>query len=136
MSWRLASRAPPSDETSAKPKPDEVIVFHDFFTAGLRLPLDPAIVAVFKLSGVFLHQMTPTSFVRLNLYMWLTKTCRLTPSADGFAHVFCCHFLPKTVLVRAGDEKVRRRSHSSASTYSPLRARCQDLDRLQEQVGD
>ena len=62
-------------------------------------------MAVFKLFGVFLHQMTPTSFLRLNLYMWLTKTCRLTPSAEGFACVFRYHFQLKTVLMHAGDDE-------------------------------
>ena len=42
-------------ETSAKPHPDEVVVFHDFFPTGLRFPLDPAVVEVFMLFGVFLH---------------------------------------------------------------------------------
>jgi hypothetical protein len=92
-------RAPPTGETSAKPHPDEVIIFRDFFTAGLRFPLDPAMVKIFKLFGVLLHQMTPTLVLRLSLYMWLTKTCKLTPSAEGFAHAFCCHFQLKTVVV-------------------------------------
>ena len=35
--------------------------------------------------------------------MWLTKTCRLVPSAEGFACVFRCHFQPKVVTVRTDD---------------------------------
>ena len=86
------ARALPAGETEAKPQPDEVVVFCDFFIAGLRFTLDPVVVEIFKLFDVYTHQMTPTSFVRLNLYMWLTKTCQLTPSSEGFAHVFRCHF--------------------------------------------
>ena len=67
-------RPPPDGEVEAKPQPDEVVVFHDFFIAGLRFPLDPVVVEIFKLFDVYTHQMTPTSFIRLNLYMWLSKT--------------------------------------------------------------
>ena len=54
-----------------------MIVFRDLFIAGLRMPLDPMVVDIFHLFKVYLHQMTPTSIVRLNLYMWLAKMCRL-----------------------------------------------------------
>ena len=67
-------RPPPKGETSARPRSDEVVVFHDLFTAGLRLPLDPVVVDIFRLFGVYLHQMTPMSILRLSLYMWLAKT--------------------------------------------------------------
>jgi len=62
-------RAPPTGETSARPRADEVVVFRDLFTAGLRMPLDPVVVDIFRLFRVYLHQMTPTLVVRLNLYM-------------------------------------------------------------------
>ena len=69
------ARAPPVGETMAKPRLDEVLVFHDFFVAGLRFPLNLVVMEIFKLFKVFLHQMTPTSFLRLNLYLWMAKTC-------------------------------------------------------------
>jgi len=68
-------RVPPKTEVYAKPHGDEVIVFKDFFPAGLRFPLDAAVVDIFVRYGVFLHQMTPNFFTCLNLFMWLTKTC-------------------------------------------------------------
>ena len=54
-------------QTTARPRPNEVVVFRDFFAAGLRFPLDPVVMEVFKLHKVFLHQMTPMSFLRLNI---------------------------------------------------------------------
>jgi len=93
-------RAPPTGETVAHPRTDEVIVFRDLFTAGLRMPLDPVVVDIFRLFKVYLHQMTPTSIVRLNLYMWLAKTCRLSPSAEGFARAFRVHYQPKKISVQ------------------------------------
>ena len=97
------ARAPLAGETEAKPQSDEVVVFRDFFIAGLRFPLDPVVVEIFKLFDVYTHQMTPTSFVRLNLYMWLTKTCKVKPTATGFARLFRCHFQLKTVFVKSGN---------------------------------
>ena len=60
-------RVPPETDTYAKPREDEVVVFKDFFPAGLRFPLDPAVVDIFARYGVFLHHMTPNSFTRINL---------------------------------------------------------------------
>ena len=44
---RSQVRALPPDQGSARPEPDEVVVFCYFFTAGLRFPLDPVIVDIF-----------------------------------------------------------------------------------------
>lgn len=97
------ARPPPEGEIEAKPRFDEVVVFRDFFIAGLSFPLDPVVVEIFKLFDVYTHQMTQMSFVRLNLYMWLSKTYRLKPSATGFARLFRCHFQPKTVFVKSSE---------------------------------
>ena len=53
-------RAPPTGETIAHPRTDEVIVFSDLFTAGLRMPLDPVVVDIFCLFKVYLHQILST----------------------------------------------------------------------------
>ena len=47
--------------------------------------------------------MTPTSFVRLNLFMWLAKTGRVKPTAEAFARVFCIHYQPKSIIVTKKD---------------------------------
>ena len=47
-------RTPPTGETVAHPRNDEVVVFRDLFTAGLRMPLDPVAVDIFlSVQGVF-----------------------------------------------------------------------------------
>jgi len=48
-------RAPPTGEISAHPRADEVVVFRDLFSAGLRMPLDPVVVDIFRLFRVYLH---------------------------------------------------------------------------------
>ena len=80
-----------------------MVVFRDFFTVGLRFPLDPVVVDILRLFTIYLHQMTPTSFVRLNLFMWLAKTCRVEPTAEAFARVFHIHYQPKTIVVNKKD---------------------------------
>jgi hypothetical protein len=96
-------RAPPPNQGSPRPEPDEVVVFHDFFITGLRFPLNPVVVDIFRLFTVYLHQMTPTSLIRLNLFMWLAKTGRVKPSAEAFARVFRFHYQPKTIVVHKKD---------------------------------
>jgi len=59
------------------------------------------VVDIFRLFKVYLHKMTPTSIVRLNLYMWLAKTCRLSASAEGFARAFRVHYQPKKIYVQS-----------------------------------
>ena len=78
-------------------------MIQDFFTAGLRFPLDTVIMDIFRLFTVYLHQMTPTSFVRLDLFMWLAKTGRVTPTAEAFARVFRVHYQTKSITVHKKD---------------------------------
>ena len=96
-------RAPPKGEMIAQPRTDKVVIFRDLFIAGLRMPLDPVVVDIFHLFGVYLHQMTPTSILRLSLYMWMVKTCQIAPSAEGFARAFRVHYQPKKISVQSSD---------------------------------
>ena len=80
-----------------------MVVFRDFFTVGLRFPLDPVVVDIFQLFTIYLYQMTPTSFVRWNLFMWLAKTGRVEPTAEAFERVFRIHYQPKTIIVPKKD---------------------------------
>jgi len=82
-----------------------VVIFKDFFLGGLRFPLDPAVVDIFVRYGVFLHHMTPNSFARISIFMWLSKTCRLTPTPDNFARVMRVHYQPKTIFLRGSNGK-------------------------------
>ena len=94
-------RPPPTGETIAHPRADEVVVFRDLFNTGLRIPVDLVVVDIFWLFKVYLHQMTPTSIVLLNLYMWLAKTCLLSLSTEGFARAFRVHYQQKKISVQS-----------------------------------
>ena len=95
--------APPPDQGLVRPEPDEVVVFRDFFTAGFRFPLDSVVVDILRLFTIYLHQMTPTSFIRLNLFMLLAKTGRVELTAEAFACVFRIHYQPKTIVMNKKD---------------------------------
>lgn len=78
-----SAQAPPRGETSAHPEVDKIVVFHDFFAAGLRFQMDRILVKILELYNMHVHQLTPNSFVQLNLYFWLAKTCRFEPSVEA-----------------------------------------------------
>jgi hypothetical protein len=49
---------PPGDETVPRLKPNEAVVFREFFAAGLHFPLEPFVSRVLDLFEVQLHQLT------------------------------------------------------------------------------
>jgi hypothetical protein len=58
------------EEITPKPEKDEVVVFKSFFQAGLRFPLHEMIADVLENFGIYLHQLTPNTIVRLSFYIW------------------------------------------------------------------
>jgi hypothetical protein len=62
------------EETTPKPGKDEVVIFKSFFKAGLRFPLNKMIADVLKKFGIYLHQLTPNSIVRLSVYIWALRS--------------------------------------------------------------
>jgi hypothetical protein len=58
------------EETTSKPKDDEVVVFKSFFRAGLRFPLNEIIGEILDNYEIFLHQLTPNAIVRLRIFIW------------------------------------------------------------------
>ncbi|RLM57967.1 putative retrotransposon protein [Panicum miliaceum] len=108
-----ATRAPKEGETSAHPEKDEVVVFHNVFTAGLRFPLDPMFMETLQSFDMFLYQLTPNSIARLNLYFLLAKTFCFKPSADDFTFVHWVHYQPKIIgVMRANDIECEAEAHS------------------------
>lgn len=85
------TRVPTKDEYTPHPKPAEVVISRDLLTTGIHFPLDPVVVSILRVWKMYLHQLTPNTFVRLQLYMWVYKTSRVTPSAEGFAYAHRVH---------------------------------------------
>ena len=57
---------PPRQEVIPVPEFGEVVVFKDFFTAGLRLPMDPVVPKLLEPFNVKLHHFTPNGIVALS----------------------------------------------------------------------
>jgi hypothetical protein len=76
------------DEQIPTPEADEVVVFRDFFTCGLRFPCNP--LCACNSGQVFCeNSSTITEFISgLSKFFWVMKTFRCNFSADLFARLF------------------------------------------------
>jgi hypothetical protein len=83
------------EETTPKPGKDEVVIFKSFFKAGLRFPLNKMIADVLKKFGIYLHQLTPNTIVRLSVYIWALRSQGVEPFAEGFCRVHELHYQTK-----------------------------------------
>jgi hypothetical protein len=82
-------------ETTPAPKDDEVVGFKSFFRAGLRLPLNEMIGEVLKFFEIYLHQLTPNTIVRLNVFIWALRRQGMSPDAEAFCRVHELHYQTK-----------------------------------------
>jgi hypothetical protein len=64
----VGSGRAPLDEEVPTPEADEIIVFRDFFTCGLRFPCDPLLPAILDKFSVNIHQLSPSSFLELSKF--------------------------------------------------------------------
>jgi hypothetical protein len=78
----------PLDEQIPTPEVNEVIVFRDFFTCGLKFLCDPILPAILDKFSVKIHQLSPNSFLELSKFFWIMKTFRCNFSADVFTRLF------------------------------------------------
>jgi hypothetical protein len=83
------------EETTPKPKDDEVVVFKSFFRAGLRFPLTEMIGEVLDNYEIYLHQLTPNAIVRLSVSIWALRSQRMDPNAEAFCQVHELHYQTK-----------------------------------------
>jgi hypothetical protein len=58
----------PLDEQVPTLEADEVVVFRDFFTCGLRFPCDPLLPAILEKFFVKIHQLSPNSFLEVSKF--------------------------------------------------------------------
>jgi hypothetical protein len=83
------------EETTPKPKNDEVVVFKSFFKAGLRFPLHGMIAYVLENFEIYLHQLTPNAIVRLSVFIWALRSQGVEPVAEAFCRVHELHYQMK-----------------------------------------
>jgi hypothetical protein len=97
--------------TTPKPQKDEIVIFKSFLKAGLRFPLNRMIADVLKKFGIYLHQLTPNTIVRLSVYIWALRsqgwshlpkvsagytsyTTKLRPERMGYMKILVVTILP------------------------------------------
>jgi hypothetical protein len=75
------------DEVILEPRDNEVIIFKNFFRAGLQFPLYEMIGEVLKRFEIYLHQLTPNVIFRLSVYIWALRSQGMSANAEGFCRV-------------------------------------------------
>jgi hypothetical protein len=83
------------EEITLKPEYDEMVVFKSFFKAGLRFPLHGMIADVLENFEIYLHQLTPNTIVRLNVFIWALRSQGVEPLAEAFYRVHELHYQTK-----------------------------------------
>jgi hypothetical protein len=102
-----AGRAP-SRETVPRPRDNEVVIFRDLLYTGLQFPLHPTVVDILRYFDIYLHQLTPNAILRLSVYMWICRTTKIKPSAEGFSLAHQVHHQWRTVFEEEGDRFVEK----------------------------
>jgi hypothetical protein len=109
-------RAPLDEQTP--PEDGEVVVFHDFFTCGLRFPCDLVVPAILDAFSVKIHPLLPTSFLEMSKFIWIMKTFGCNLSADAFASFFELVIVPDVIKV---DDGQFYEAHYACCTFNTRR---------------
>ena len=89
---------PSEGEIVPTPKKGEVILFRDFFMAGLRLPVDPVVPLLLAPFNVKLHHLTPNAMVQLSKFLWAVWTFGGEVSVDAFCRLFELHCQGRKII--------------------------------------
>jgi hypothetical protein len=78
----------PGKETTSKPRKNESVVFQDFFTARLRLPVSKRFSEILAAYNMQIHQLTPNSIPHIMKFLWACRTF----AGDNDVETFVRHF--------------------------------------------
>jgi hypothetical protein len=92
----------PLDEEGPSPETDEILVFRNFFTCGLRFPCDPLLPAILDKFSVKIHQLCPNLFLEVSKFLWIMKTFGCNFNADVFARLFELVIMPDVIKLNDG----------------------------------
>jgi hypothetical protein len=98
----IGSGRAPGKETVPKPREDEVVIFRDLLFAGLQFLRYFVIIDILRYFYIYLHQLTPNAILRLSVYMWICRTTKIKPSAEGFTSAHQMHHQHHTVFEEEG----------------------------------
>jgi hypothetical protein len=94
----------PKDEDIPNPLEGEIVVFRDFFIAGLRFLLDPVLLKILDRYNVKLHHLMPNAIIQLSKFFWAVKTFKAPVSPDTFCRFYELHPQGRKVTVEGDDE--------------------------------
>lgn len=90
--WFTRDATRPSEgETIPKPHKDEVVVFKEFFDARLRFLPHPLVIGALKRFNLKFHQLKPSNFVKLSVYVWGRKSQGVKPYLEDFVRLHRVH---------------------------------------------
>lgn len=97
---------PPGTEVIPQPEPYKAVVFHAFFEAGLRFPIEDFLGEVLERFNIQIHQLTPNAIARLGVFAMAMKMmgCRL--SIPAFLKFYESHCYVNTGEVSVGGESI------------------------------
>ena len=67
--------------------------------ASLRFPSHPLVVGVLKRFNLKFHQLNPSSFVKVSVYVWGCKSQCVELDLEGFVRLHWVHPQPRKVTV-------------------------------------
>jgi hypothetical protein len=89
----------PGKETTPKPGKNESVVFRDFFTAGLRLPVSKMFADILAAYSIQIHQLTPNSIPQVLKFLWACRTFTGENDVETFVRHFEIHWARKLIAV-------------------------------------
>jgi hypothetical protein len=93
----------PGKETTQKPRKNESVVFRDFFTAGLRLPVSKRFAEILAAYNMQIHQLTPNSIPQVTKFLWACRTFAGDNDVETFVRHFEIHWAKR--LINVEDEE-------------------------------
>jgi hypothetical protein len=89
----------PGRETTPKPRKNESVVFRDFFTTELRLPISKRFAEILAAYNVQIHQLTPNSIPQIMKFLWACRTFAGNNDVEMFVRHFEIHWAKKVVTI-------------------------------------
>lgn len=84
-----------SEESTSKPKDDEIVVFKGSFRVGLQLSIHRMVGEVIKKYEVYMHQLTQNEIMRLGVFIWVVRSQGARANAECFCRVHELHYQTK-----------------------------------------
>jgi hypothetical protein len=83
------------------------VVFRDFFTAGLRLPVSKKFADILAAYGVQIHQLTSNSIPQVLKFLWACRTFAGNNDVETFVRHFEIHWARRLVKVDDEDKEAQ-----------------------------